>query len=65
MNVNLGPVLDQFVADLLKSGRYQNKSEILRDGLRMLEKKELLRQYRRPAASRRPADGATHASNGK
>jgi len=29
MNVNLGPVFDDFVADLLKTGLYQSQSEIL------------------------------------
>jgi antitoxin ParD1/3/4 len=46
MNVNLGETLDQFVADLVKSGRYQSQSEVLRDGLRLLKDREDLRQLR-------------------
>jgi len=37
MNVNLGPVFDEFVAKLLESGLYQSQSEILREGLRLLK----------------------------
>ena len=40
MNVNLGPVFDDFVADLLKTGLYQSQSEILREGLRLLKERE-------------------------
>ena len=40
MNVNLGPVLDQFVAELLKTGHYQTQSEVLREGLRLLKERE-------------------------
>ena len=46
MNVNLGPVLDQFVADLLKAGLYQSQSEVLREGLRLLKEREELKQLR-------------------
>jgi len=46
MNVNLGAVLDQFVADLLKTGLYQSQSEILREGLRLLKEKEDVKQMR-------------------
>jgi len=37
MNVNLGPVFDEFVAELLKTGYYQTQSEVLREGLRLGE----------------------------
>jgi antitoxin ParD1/3/4 len=39
-NVNLTEELDCFVTYLIKSGRYENASEIVRDGLRMLERAE-------------------------
>lgn len=44
MNVSLGPKWEQFVGDKLKSGDYQNASEVVRDGLRMLEKQDLLKK---------------------
>jgi antitoxin ParD1/3/4 len=46
MNVNLGPVFDQFVDDMLKSGLYQSQSEILREGLRLLKEREELKKIR-------------------
>jgi antitoxin ParD1/3/4 len=36
MNVHLGSVFDEFVADLLKGGYYQTQSEVLREVLRLL-----------------------------
>jgi antitoxin ParD1/3/4 len=44
-NVNLTDELDCFVAYRLKSGRYENASEVVRDGLRMLERSEQLSPY--------------------
>jgi putative addiction module CopG family antidote len=46
MNVNLGPVFDRFVADLLRTGHYQSQSEVLRAGLRLLKEQEEMRQFR-------------------
>ena len=37
-NVNLTDHYDQFVESLLVSGRYQNASEVMRAGLRLLER---------------------------
>lgn len=42
-NVNLTNALDRFVATKVKSGRYENASEVVRAGLRTLEREE--RQY--------------------
>lgn len=39
-NINLTERQDRFVAEVMASGRYQNASEVVRDGLRMLEKRE-------------------------
>lgn len=36
-NINLTDHQDRFVADAMASGRYQNASEVVRDGLRLLE----------------------------
>jgi antitoxin ParD1/3/4 len=37
VNVHLGSVFDEFVADLLKGGQYQSQSEVLREGRRLLK----------------------------
>ena len=44
MNVSLGEKWEHFVEDKVKSGNYQTASEVLRDGLRLLEKEELLKR---------------------
>ncbi len=39
-NVNLTGELDRFVRRKVRSGRYENASEVVRAGLRMLEREE-------------------------
>lgn len=64
MNVNLGPVFDQFVADLLKSGTYQSQSEIIRDGLRLLKDREELKKLRVEELRRQISIGTEQADRG-
>jgi antitoxin ParD1/3/4 len=52
-NVNLTGELDRFVAKKVKSGRYENASEVVRAGLRILEREE--RQYEAKLAALRAA----------
>lgn len=40
MNVSLGTQWERFVIEKVESGRYQTASEVLRDGLRLLEERE-------------------------
>lgn len=65
MNVHLGPVFDQFVADLLKSGLYQSQSEVLRDGLRLLKEREELKQLRLAELRKEIAVGSEQADSGE
>src|SRR5438128_10540504 len=39
-SVDLEGKLEEFVADLIASGRYNSKSEVLREGLRLLHERE-------------------------
>jgi antitoxin ParD1/3/4 len=39
-NINLTDALDRFVAELVQSGSYQNASEVVRAGLRLLKAEE-------------------------
>ena len=46
MNISLTPELEQMVDDKVKSGRYASASEVIREGLRLLEEQEQLKQQR-------------------
>jgi antitoxin ParD1/3/4 len=39
-SVDLGSKLERFVANLVKSGRYNSKSEVLREGVRLIQERE-------------------------
>jgi antitoxin ParD1/3/4 len=65
MNVNLGPVFDEFVSDLLKTGLYQSQSEILREGLRLLKEREELKQLRLAELRKEIAIGSEQADCGE
>ena len=65
MNVNLGPVFDEFVAEMLGTGLYQSQSEILREGLRLLKEREELKQVKLAEFRREIALGIEEADRGK
>ena len=44
ISVALGPHFEEFVKAQLRSGRYNDVSEVVREGLRMLEDQEKWRQ---------------------
>jgi len=44
MNVSLGNKWERFVDAKVKSGDFQTASEVLREGLRLLEEKDLLKR---------------------
>jgi antitoxin ParD1/3/4 len=46
MNISLTPELEKFVNDKVKSGRYHSASEVIREGLRLLEEQEQLREVK-------------------
>jgi antitoxin ParD1/3/4 len=39
-SVDLGRQLEKFVAKLVKSGRYNSKSEVIREGVRLIQERE-------------------------
>ncbi|MBY4609698.1 type II toxin-antitoxin system ParD family antitoxin [Rhizobium sp. 9T] len=39
-SANLGQQLETYVNELVKSGRYNSRSEVLREGIRLVEERE-------------------------
>ena len=61
LNVSLTPQLDRFVQDRVASGRYQTASEVVREGLRLLELQEREREEAFAALKAKLARGAAQA----
>ena len=40
MNVSVGDRWEEFVADIVRQGRYGSASEVVREGLRLVEERE-------------------------
>ncbi|MFK5143388.1 type II toxin-antitoxin system ParD family antitoxin, partial [Klebsiella pneumoniae] len=40
ISADLGPKLEEFVASLVATGRYNSKSEVLREGVRLIQDRE-------------------------
>jgi antitoxin ParD1/3/4 len=40
ISADLGRQLESFVSDLVKAGRYNSKSEVLREGVRLIQERE-------------------------
>ncbi len=40
MTVDLGPHLERTVEELIRNGRYRSKSEVLREGVRLVQDRE-------------------------
>ena len=39
-SANLGPHLEGYVSELIRTGRYRSRSEVLREGVRLVEERE-------------------------
>ncbi|HEX8168533.1 MAG TPA: type II toxin-antitoxin system ParD family antitoxin [Beijerinckiaceae bacterium] len=39
-SVDLGPQLEAYIASLVEKGRYNSKSEVLREGVRLVQERE-------------------------
>jgi antitoxin ParD1/3/4 len=40
ISAGLGPNLENYVSDLVASGRYNSKSEVIREGIRLVQERE-------------------------
>lgn len=65
MNVSLTPELEKLVEQKVKSGRYITASEVIREGLRLLEERDLLRQAQRDEIRRAIKAGNDQLARGE
>jgi len=64
MNISLTPELEQMVDDKVRSGRYASASEVIREGLRLLEEREQLKQQRLSEVRRKIDHGIEQLDRG-
>lgn len=65
LNVSLTPELDEFVQARVATGRYQTASEVVREGLRLLERQERDRDAAFQALKAKLRRGAAQAERGE
>jgi antitoxin ParD1/3/4 len=65
LNVSLTAELDRFVQERVATGRYQTASEVIREGLRLLENQEREREIAFVALRAKLERGAAQADRGE
>jgi antitoxin ParD1/3/4 len=65
MSVSLTPELEQFIHEKVKSGRYLSASEVVREGLRLLEERERLYQTKLAKLQQEIAIGIEQSDQGE
>jgi antitoxin ParD1/3/4 len=65
LNVSLTPELDEFVHQRVATGRYQTASEVVREGLRLLENQERDREAAYAALKTKLERGSSQADQGE
>ena len=65
LNVSLTPQLEKFVVSRVATGRYQTASEVVREGLRLLESQERERELAFKQLKRKLKRAAAQAERGE
>lgn len=65
MNVNLTPELEQLVQEKVRSGLYNNQSEVVREALRLLAEQDRLREAHLESLRGVLAEGLAQADRGE
>ena len=65
MNVSLTPELERLVVEKVESGMYTSASEVVREGLRLLQERDELRRARLEELRREIARGVEQADRGE
>ena len=63
MNVSIGVRWEGFVEDVLKDGRYGSASEVVREGLRLVEEREIRLRALRETLNASIAAGGAHTAD--
>ncbi len=64
MNVNLTPELEELIRSKVRSGLYNNQSEVVREALRLLAEQDRLREARLEKLRGALAEGLAQADRG-
>jgi antitoxin ParD1/3/4 len=64
MNISLTPELERLVGEKVKSGSYASASEVVREGLRLLEEQDELKRQRLAAVRRKIDRGLEQLDQG-
>ena len=62
MNVSVGPRWEEYIAALLKEGRYASATEVMREGLRLVEERENKLAWLREKIDASIAEGGAFSS---
>lgn len=65
MNVSLTPELESLVQSKVQSGRYQSASEVIREGLRLLDDQDRLREMQLGEVRRKIQVGVDQLDRGE
>jgi antitoxin ParD1/3/4 len=65
LNVSLSPQLEKLVKDKVKSGRYLSSSEVVREGLRLLDERDRMADDRFAALNHEIALGIEQIDRGE
>lgn len=65
MNVSLTPELESLVQSKVQSGRYQSASEVIREGLRLLDDQDRLREAQLAEVRRKIQVGVDQLDRGE
>jgi antitoxin ParD1/3/4 len=65
MDISLTPEIEQFIHDHIKSGRYLSASEVVREGLRLLNEREFYYQGRLAELQKEITIGVEQADRGE
>ena len=61
MNVSVGPRWEKFIAALVKEGRYASATEVMREGLRLVEEREKKLAWMRDKIAASIAEGGEYS----